>query len=163
MTAPDQLTAKRIDAIVDELLATLGGRQDPRAAAGALYDAFAISGAWTLDDDGLWLAAAAAGATLLLPFATEHGAIYGLDALVYCASTATSAQPVLDAVASDDAGTTVATGSSTAAPARLGWATVSWADPAGFALGSKAPFLRCVAGAAGDRFAIGYLTLGTPP
>lgn len=161
MTAPDQLTAARLDAVAAELLAIFAGRQDGRATAGALCDAFAISGAWTLDDDGLWLTAAAAGATLLLPFATEHGAIYGLGALVYCASTAAAAQPTVAAVASDDAGTAVATGSSTTAPARLGWAALTWSG-AGYALGTKAPFLRCVAGATGDRFALGFLELGTP-
>lgn len=162
MTAPDQLTAARLDAIVVELLATLDGRQDARPAAGALYDAFALKGAWTLDDAGIWLTADTAGSTLLLPFATEHGAIYGLGALVYCASTAAAAQPTVAAVASDDAGTVVATGSSTTAPARLGWAALTWSG-AGYALGAKAPFLRCVAGATGDRLALAYLSLGTPP
>jgi hypothetical protein len=162
MTAPDQLDPARIDAIVDDLLATLGGRQDARAVAGALCDAFAISGAWTLDDDGLWLTAAAGGAVLLLPFATEHSTIYGLGALVYCASTAAAAQPAAAAVVSDDAGTVVATGSSTTAPARLGWAALAWSG-AGYATSGRPAFLRVTAGAAGDRLALGFLSLGSPP
>lgn len=161
MTAPTQLDASRIDDIVTTWTEILAGRTDAIPFAARLYDAIAQAGVWTLDDSGLWLEAGGAGAVLLVPFDGEATEIHGLGALVYTASTAAASQPIAEAIENDDVGADViATGSTTTAPARIGWHILEWTAPSPITMADGTAFLRIVSGAAGDRFAAGFLSMG---
>lgn len=163
MTTPTQLEAARIDDIVTTWTEILAGRTDAIAYAPRLHDAVAVSGAWAWDDSGLWLTAGTVGAVILVPFDGDHGEIRGLGALLYAASTLAAAQPKAEAIENDDVGAVViASGSTTSAPARIGWHAVTWDAPSPVALSNGTAILRVVSGAVGDRFAGGYLALGTP-
>lgn len=164
MTAPAPLDPTRIDAAIATWTEILAGRTDAIAFAARLYDAIPQAGVWTLDDSGLWLTAGGAGAVLLVAFDGEAVEFHGLGALLYAASTATSAQPLAEAIENDDvAADVIATGSTTPTPARIGWHAVTWAPGSPVALaGEGTAMLRIVSGAGGDRFAAGFLAMGHP-
>lgn len=164
---PTQITAARVQAIIDEWIAILGGSHDPLAIVD-FHNAIATAGSWTLDaDTSLWMAAGAGAAVLVLPFDFEatlvDAQVNGFDALVYVTSVAAAAQPTAELVIVDTSGATVATGSTITAAADIGWQVLTWSGGTPAAIGTdKIALLRITSGAAADRFAGAAIVLESP-
>ena len=164
MTAPAQLTAARVAAIITKWLALVAGKGDPIVFAGRFHDAIVTAGAWTLDDSGMWLqTSSGVGAGILaLPFDVDASAgavgatVTAIAGLLYVNSTAAAAQPTLELLTVNSGATTVA--ASVTAPASIGWHLVEWAGAAAIGI-SDIALLRITNGASGDRFAAGVAAL----
>lgn len=166
---PAQITAARIQAIIDDWLDLLAGSYGPITPVGRFQDILALEGTWALDDSGLWLEAGAISFTPVaaMPVTIQSKAgstgarVIGHAALLYCASI--SAQPTADIQICASTGNSTGSGTSTPTPAEIGWHLVTWAGTPINVGANECIVQRFTLASQGDRVAAGVVVVEAPP